>query len=459
MEDKKLKPGPLLTNLATHSGMIKLWCLFFFYCIIISLIFQNILLPLVPSLHAGSGLLNGDSYRFHLKAISFANEIKINGWSHWTPWLTESYTGNVAILAALYVIFDPNPSLLIPINACLHATGGLLIFLIGKVVWPGRIGIYASLATSILFIIFPSSLNWYAQIHKDGYSIVGLLMIIYSWLCWMDKESTIKSNLLFLFLNIVGCLLIVIVRPYVVQLLLPISLLMFFLVVSYSFWVEKTNRKAAWSRTSTIIIVLCIIGLISTVPAALSKKNFSLAKKSDQVIEHISRQQPVHVQKWHWEDSNLLPGTLERFFKGASSLRVHFIRAGEIRKSESMIDSDIKPENLFEMLAYLPRSLQISLFAPFPKDWLNKLSMTRLVGVTETIIWYLIAPGILFALYYRCSINILLILTFALSFLIINGYVIANIGTLHRVRYPFIFLLMLIGTSGWIQLWYEKIKK
>lgn len=57
-----------------YSVATILWILFFCYTTFIALIFQKLLLPLIPSLHGASGLLNADSMRL----LSRHPECKIN---------------------------------------------------------------------------------------------------------------------------------------------------------------------------------------------------------------------------------------------------------------------------------------------------------------------------------------------------------------------------------------------
>lgn len=537
-------------------------------------------------MHAGSGLLNNDAYLFHLKAIEIANEIKEYGWEHWTPWIDRAYTGSVATLTVLYVYFKPDPALLIPVNAALHATSGLMIFLIGRIVWPGRVGFYAGLIASVLFIAFPSALNWYAQIHKDSYSIAGLLIYLYSWLIWVNNKISTRNNLIFFMGNLLACLLIIYVRPHIIQLLIPTSLLMFCLLIIHWVLQKKITKEQLFYRfiNSLLIIVLLIIITASikniysvektvfhfneTIAAYWQRdqpnwstceseahlfsikyskqftpfetitlktnntnqnknkkincaviKNFQVFPKtgyefllvtdtnqslnasitlSDGIHtvtspirkgkqQHIlslttapktkkitlnllngtliNTSHPVELtfsqfkypfKKWQWTRTDWLPDAIENKLFGMSALRASFIGAG--KNADSNIDKNIMPADVYEMFAHFPRTLQVALFAPFPDTWLDKLSIPRLVGVVEIMIWYLIVPGILIALYYRPSINIALILTFSLTLLLINGYLTTNLGTLHRIRYPYLFLLIIIGLSGWLKIIYPSYK-
>ena len=61
---------------------------------------QKLVLPLLPELHAGNGLLHSDALEFHNQALRVAELIKSNGWSEWRLFPTGG-TGNVGVLSAL----------------------------------------------------------------------------------------------------------------------------------------------------------------------------------------------------------------------------------------------------------------------------------------------------------------------------------------------------------------------
>jgi putative peptidoglycan lipid II flippase len=433
----------------TYSGTIMLWVFYFCFSVCAALLFQKMILPLLPSLHAGHGLLVDDATLFHNRALLLAEQIKQVGWGAWTlnPISTASGTGNVAVLAILYVLFDPDPSLLIPVNAALHATGGILIFLIGRLLWPGRIGKYGGLLASILFITFPSALNWYGQVHKDGYAIAGYLIVLFSWIKWISARQTSRGLTLFLLGIMVGGLLIGFVRPYALQLLTVVSIAMYLsLCVFFGTRSSNIRRKlrVSWLGIVPILFLAMIIKAPNTVEAITGKITNPAASGSNKI-------------EWKWDNSDWVPDTLEIYPHRLSAMRALFL--GEhVYDAKSTIDRDVTPSDMKEMFLYFPRAMQIILYAPFPNSWFDELSPTRAIGILETLIWYIASLGIVVVLYYNRSPALVLILTFSLSFLLIYGYVLPNVGTLHRVRYPFLSLLILVGVSGLVRLVYPWIR-
>ncbi len=432
---------------------VLLWGAYFCYAAFVALVFQKFLLPMIPSMHGGNGLLVNDAQLFHREAVNLAEQIKLLGWDQWRPWISTAYTGNVSVLAGLYALFGPDPAWVIPINAALHATGGLLIFLISRTVWSGDIGKYAGLMGSLTFVLFPSSLNWYAQVHKDGYVIVGLLLVLYSWVVLIQRP---KIRLLpFIVIGLVGGGLIGFVRPYVVQLLVAVLAFLLVLLV-----LNALRNRQYWKK-----IPVAMLGIVIVATLALTLRG---AEGLDQIVVHHEKVAhhkntallcegtdeqgnpacSVNPALWKWERSDWIPTWLENYLRGASILRTSFLWSA--RDSGSLIDGGIAPNNAIDMLLYLPRALQISVLSPFPEFWFAEFKVTRLIGVSETIIWYCLLPGVFIVLLCFRSFPVLVVLAFGTSFLIIYGYVTPNIGTLHRVRYPFMQLLMLCGLAGWM---------
>ncbi len=421
-----------------------LWVLYFCYATCIALVFQKFLLPLVPSLHAGDGLLTSDSIYFHTVAIELADRIRESGWSNWSLWPTQGCSANVAVLSILYVFFSPDPSLAIPINAVLHASSGILIYLIALAIYPGRVGRYAGLIGSVLFIVFPSGLNWYAQIHKDGYAILGLLLVLYSWLRWVTAELCIRKFLMFLTGNILGGLLLLSVRPYAVDILF-LAVLVLFLITLLS---ALLNKRWQSIRIIEGISAVLSIGLIVMVIHTYNLGDTYLPSNFNN-INNIKNECPT-AESWQWQSSEFTPSKVDNYAKAITKVRLSFICSGY--ESNSIIDKHEAPENIGNLILYLPRVLQIALFAPFPETWLQNVSITKIIGWVEIFIWYLLIPGVLFLLWRYCTLPVWLVLSFSLVFLLVYGYVTANLGTLHRVRYPFIMILMLLGVFGWCKL-------
>jgi len=386
-------------------------------------------------------LIGADSVFFHNVAVKLADAIRTHGWSQWALRPAEGATGNVSILAALYAIFGNDPSLIIPLNAAVHASSGLLVFLIARLLWPGRVGVYSGLITATLFIMFPSALNWYAQVHKDGFAILGMLIIFYSWLKGA-QHSALSRRLLWIVLGtFAGVVLVAFVRPYNIKLLMMSGGVLCLVV-----WVHLVLGKRiikALSLTGLFCIFIVVFLIINSYMPKIDP-----IEKKDELIG-LFKGQGI---EWNWKRSKAIPLTVDQLFENTTLIRVTNIYHVRLVKAQSAIDEDARPDNIWSAIAYLPRAALIALFAPFPDKWFESISVIRLVSVAETAIWYLLVPGVFLAFWYRRSLQLFLMALNALVFLTILGFANPIVGTLYRFRYVYLFVLMLIGVMGWMEL-------
>ena len=431
------------------SSLFFLWSLFFSFSTFSAIIFQKFLLPLFPEFHAGFGLLTSDSILFHEIANEISLRVHSEGWKLGLFWSSEPHMrGSVALLSLLYSLFFPDPVLIIPINAALHATAAIMIILIAqklnsdkKIAWVG--GIIAA----IIFLILPSSLNWYAQVHRDGYSILGTLIILYSWIRFVkiNTDPDYHEQALFLILNLLGIFLYWFARPYYL-ILITITLVVCLLLLL----VNKNVRKKFHLRS------ICPVFIIFFILIFLSQHTYS------EVYGKVSRSSEIYnttdvCPKWQWKESEYIPDLIDRAAEAAAKSRRVLLCAS--RGVNSNVDEEIVPDSTVDVLNYLPRAMQISLFSPFPDTWFAfDRGILWQVGVSEIILSYIFFIGILIALFRRMSFEIIFALAFILTLLTFFGFTTANIGTLHRARYIFMILLSLIGILGWLSLIKERWK-
>lgn len=412
--------------------------LFFSYATAAALLFQKFLLPLMGTVHHAHGLVEGDSALFHIIAIDLAERIRLHGWSEWTIYPSEGATGNVALLAVLYVLFGEDPSLMVPVNAAIHALTGTLFLLVGRMLWPSRIGTLAGMIAGILYVVFPSSLNWYGQIHKDGFAIAGAMLVLTAWVSTETGKSSRQKTATILATTLVGLALIVFVRPYNLMLVFGGVLLMLTFRLA-AFW--RDRKLPEWWRIMALQIALTV--LVGAAAAMAPRAGAGDQKYADWGARG-------KIAEWQWQSTGWVPQIVERYAEVMARTRAGLIDEGLKIQAGSLYDIDTVPANTPQVAAYAPRALQIALFAPFPTRWFEKLSATRLVAIGEMAIWYLVAPGLLLALWFARSRGALSMVVFAVAILAVYGVTIANVGTLYRIRYPYLFMLILVGLAGWL---------
>ena len=408
-----------------------IWASFFIYSLTTALLFQLLLPILLPSLHAGNGLLSQDSVYFHQSAITLAEEIRRNGWGIWRMWPSSYTTGNVAILGAIYAIFGYKPVLLLPLNAVLHACSGLCLVLIGRQLFLGNIARVGSLVAGCLYIVFPSSLNWYAQTHKDEYAALGFLLLILAGIRLLNSKNWQGLFTSYFFL-VVGLALTIFVRPNNLQLytLLGIGIV----------FIGAINVLRNKTKFAHLVIFASIIFL----SAAFIK-----------VSPHQESSAPQNIagdfaQAWQWRATPELPSAVDNTVKKLANIRA-FMAANALKDGAgSMIDLDRMPTNFYAVLQYFPVAGLNGLFAPYPNSWATNKSPLWTIGVVEIAIWYLLFPGMLWLIWRERKNSALwwvVLTTYAV--LTLEAFLISNLGTLHRIRYPFLFIFILLGCIGW----------
>jgi hypothetical protein len=100
------------------------FCIYvFFYVLILGLFIQKLFLPyLFPQMHWGHGLLKGfDSIAFHEWGIGILGDVKALGLRGWMLSPPHQDLQPAGVAAIFYYIFTPEPYVLLPLNAIMHA--------------------------------------------------------------------------------------------------------------------------------------------------------------------------------------------------------------------------------------------------------------------------------------------------------------------------------------------------
>lgn len=443
----------------------RIWIGIFLFTTASALMFQLVILPyFAPGLHAGNGLVAGGDYvGFHRLAATLAEKIAQQGWGAWE--LRTKQQAPAGIAAAVYVFTGPHPWALIPLNAAVHATAAALIV---RLVQPFVPNIrYAALCV-LPFVLFPSSLTWYAQIHKDGLFFLGLCLCLYAWVL-LSRAETWSARCTQAFLSIayvfLGCFFIWVMRPYGIKLVQGIGLI-FALVLVPSFVFR------AWRGQLQPLKALLAILVILALPFAVGvfkdgAANGEVTIATNEMFEPLSAEEEQRgglvasrgsfaskaqnvVAAVQWKKTQWLPDALDNVFLTLSIVRYGY--AGSIGGSN--VDTDVVFDNALSFFPYLPRAIQLGFMAPFPASWfeqgtVNSSGVLRKVSVAEMLLVYgalLFLPYILWR--GRKKMEIWLIFCFCIIFILLYTYITPNIGSLYRSRHGFLLLLAAFGIAG-----------
>lgn len=408
-----------------------LWAFAFAYAFVIALVLQKLVLPIMPQLHAGHGLMNQDAIVFHDMAVAMAERIHASGWSEWRLFPSPGITGNVGILAAIYAVLGPDPAWFVPLNAAFHALGALLIFRLGLLFLAGNRGLLAGLTAALLFLVFPSALVWYGQNHKDAFLIAGYLLTLFAFVRALSRVALrqIASDIALMAL---GLSLVAIMRPHML-IVYTLAFGCFWLGLGSWRLIRPTPENVSAVRHAAVMLTVAVVAAW-LVPTKNAESYAAL---------------PAPTVDWHWENSAVVPAAVDRTLQKVSLIRVYFIESGRAVGAGSIVDGDVAPNNALAMAAYLPRALFVGLFSPFPETWADRPTLPRVIGAIETLVFYLMASGVLILAFRRPSIGLFACLVVSAVVLTVLSYTSPNVGTLHRIRYGPLFVFMLAGAGGW----------
>jgi hypothetical protein len=418
----------------------KIWLLFFLFTLLVAALVQLVIVPrIIPTASVEQGLLiAGDSVSFHILAVKLSQKIQVQGWDAWLLW--PAGQGPAGVAAAIYAVSIPEPWVLIPLNAALHATSGILVILILELFIDKR---RVAFWSSIPFVIFPSAVLWYAQIYKDSYTIPGSLMFILGW-AWIARVETWKSARIVAAISFViaGSGLIWIMRPYEVEILqFLVALLCFGLLALYAVWLlHKKWIPLAFMFASLVTVVL----VVSLTPFV---KNTPITN----TILSDFRPVPSAPLITDWQPGAWLPASVEQKLQAFGETREHYI---QVTTGSTDIDKDVRFRSLSDMLRYLPRGIQIGLFAPFPSMWFGQGTqfegtLMRRISIFEMLFVYVgLAASIFMFWRFRTRPDFWLVVYLCVSMILFYSMVVVNIGTLYRFRYAFLMTLVCIGFSS-----------
>lgn len=445
LNDKMIKA--ISYDIENQTPLWRLWCIFFAYTASIALMVQLILLPKIfPAWHAGDGLLIGiDCYSFHHIAVDLAQKIHAQGWSAWE--LRPDAQTSAGIAGAVYALTVPKPWIVIPINAALHATATLLLLRIVQIFLPNwRKALWCVLP----FLLYPSAMTWYTQNHKDGYFILGSFMFIYGWILLAQPEAWRNvwwRPLTAVFFVFFGVVLVWIVRPYGVQMMQGVGVVLA-LLLTVIFVISGARGQIAWQKA---IVGMFMAWAVVVVMTPLTKKG------GISTVGPASVHEKVPESAFLWKESDVIPSFLENKFYALVEVRKGF--NSTYPNAGSNIDINVSFHSVLEIIIYLPRAAGIAFLSPFPSQWFKQgtrpaNTMMRRISAIEMVGVYLAFIFLPYAIWHwRRRVEIWLILSFCSGMMLIYAIGICNIGTLYRVRYGYLMTLVGIGIAGIFAAW------
>lgn len=444
-----------LANAAREKPLLTAWFAFALYSALVSLSVQFLVLPyIVPGYHAGHGLLaGGDTAGYHAIASRLADSIEHTGWSAWL--LAPDGQPAAGLAAPFYVLLAHEPWSVIPVNAALQATGGIIVLqLLRQLGTTHNIAV----ASAALWVCFPSSSQWVSQIQKDGYYFAGMLGVLLGWtllLRWTRRESHPAKFILAIAILATGVVMVGAARLYGLQIIQALAIGLATIAAPALVYCA-CRGKTLPVRSAVVIAVLALTPMLVN-PNQLDSRINAELPRGDRSFSVDGL--PVNAitnafVREHWVRTDYLPAAIDRTFMRIVVTRLGYI--GEPYSSAgSMIDLNVRMLDAIEFMAYLPRALQIAFLAPFPSHWMapgvtpGSNIMRKVAGLEMLLLYPMLLAGLPLAAWrWRRNYEFWLIAAFCGSILIAYTYATPNLGSLYRLRYGFLMTFAAIGFAA-----------
>lgn len=438
---------------------------FFVYSLFAGLVIQLILIPFFfHHLDLGNGIVILDSYGFDYWARLKTNEILQKGWSAWE--LRPRSHLPIGMASFFYSIWAPKPYTLLPINSLIHTLSGCLVLwiLLRFFSWN------AALCGTFLFVFNPASLQWVAQIHRDGIFILGNLLVLCSVVQLGSALMTSKFRGIVggVLGGLTGTLFVWSSRTYwmhelFIFVFLGGVIVSFFCLTKNGLSSDEMNKKKY--VLSGIFIILLFQGWLMgyhsvettelpgdndgqrsrTIPISIKSKSV-ITPSAPMLMPTVNT---VEVENPLWVRTIGVPKIIEKKLYQISSVRQGVIATG----GNTVVDREVRLNSVGAFGAYLPRALQLGLLSPLPVFWSGEgstplMTIARKVVGGITIFFYVCLLGALAGIvrFWR-NHEAWIVILFSFLGILVFAYTYPNVGTLLRFRYGFYMLLVAFGAA------------
>jgi hypothetical protein len=344
-----------VSYIGDYKFYIKLWLAFYLYSLTVGLLVQFVILPIIfPSAHWKDGLMvGGDWVQFHTEGVEIAKRVQQEGWSAWTlrhPISGQAMSGIAGLFYALTGIHKP--WVLLPFNAFLHASAGLILYMLLRLLDTSK---KTALIFATPFIIFPTSLTWVSQIHKDGLYILGMYLTFLSLALAFSSE--IKKNIISILAGVLGAFVFFTVgRGYALKIVYyfyALFLLISLLIATINLVWKGKESFLRYGKTAFVFFVIFV--------------TYGLLPQTQTQIQTQTQ------TEWYWNP--YIPDKVENLFYTLAVWR-NEIWAQYLSGRPGAIDEDIKFRSMGDFIEYTPRALTVGFFSPFPRFWFSQGSTT-----------------------------------------------------------------------------------
>jgi hypothetical protein len=378
----------------------------------------------------GLGTFASDGFVYQDEVVELCGILKTQGVVAWATGPTHLHVRLYSLpVAALNGGSHFDILTIEPLNLIYYLAILVLVFKLGAIIFNYRTGLMAAAAMAI----WPSFLLHTTQLLRDPLLITAFLILLLSLTLCLKHDYRLTRGL---FIGVGGTAAIVIIR--IVR--LPMwTMLWVVSILTVLFLIFRLVRLRRFSAGNAVFAIMMIAVLLIT-------PRFQNAFHNQQVVRRQRLILPEEVQKLPVE---------EQIAARRQGFALQLDPSGEPSPSEagSDIDRGIQFNSTTDILRHVPRAMVVGFFSPFPNMWFGTGKQVggsgRLLSGFETLLSYMIECLALFGLWRaRKDVSAWFVFLVVTLGAVALGLVVANIGALYRLRYPFWALLLVLGAGG-----------
>jgi hypothetical protein len=353
-------------------------------------------------------------------------------------WFSSAYPFHVKLYSICFVVFGPSLGLNIlgaePLNLFYYLGILILVYKLGEEAFETRAGLVAAVTVAL----WPSLLLHTTQLLKDPLFILAMLALVFVMIRLLTGVYSWRKSLLG---GVLGTSLSAVLwktRPDMAPVLVLTVLLGASALALRQF---QLKRILLSNLTAMALLLALTAGVVIWLPVYQDSENPRHPDKPE-------LKQPTVVGKSATARTDL------RWWRVGAQVGVVRQRFSTMYPDAgSNIDSNVELTNNEDLVRYLPRAAVLGLFAPFPSAWFERGNsvgyLGRLLGGLETFLMYGVELLAIVGLWRgRRHLSVWLLFSIAAMGTIALGLVVINVGTLYRLRYVFLILLIILAAGG-----------
>jgi hypothetical protein len=391
-----------------------------------------------------------DSYGYQRDAIQLAELLRSGKVANWVTAALPIHAKIIAIpFALLGWLFGYGTLSAEPYNLLFYATVIALVFALGREVCSQRVGLLAGAVVAV----YPSFLLHTMQLLKDPLVVTLSLAFVLCLTTWLTRTFSARSGAVATVLMMFLTLLIFFARPDFVIVFFAAALIGLALLVIRQL---LERRYLFWNLMLPLPMLLAMV-FLPWYHSAERMKQFPANQIGPPKITAGNALQVPAVIVWR-TSAPKSPNTFasrwrrpaDTLAKRVGSLRLNF--ALSYRDAGSVLDGDREFNSLSDLVRYIPRAIEIGLWAPFPNSWISTGrrvgSAGKLLAGAETFFIYLFQLlAVCAVMRERRRLALWFLLAIATLGATVLALVVPNVGALYRYRYAFWMMVIVIAMT------------